>query len=191
MDQWIRSIVTTELPAGSVEEVSQKRGLPGRARAGEHQRRKFGGSSHQHRLEGTLEVTFVHQAIEVEIVHFECMICIFDSSSMMCNPIPSDPWVVPSIGPARFARPPRPGLDPSESGTGFEAGRWTRNHGFRELEAMLADRAPKCRRRLPPNVPLAQQRTGGVDVHRPAGRRHRGSARLLDNCRPLDPPASR
>ena len=180
-----------DVPAGSAEEVSQKRGLPGRTRAGEHHGRKFGGSSHQHRLQGTLDVTFVHQPIDMEIMHLECMISIFELSSMMCTPIPADPWVVRSIGPARFARRPRPGLDPSVPGTGFEAGRWTRNHGFRELEAMRADRAPECRRRLPPNVPLANQGATGIDLHRPAGWCYRGPARLFDDRRPLDSPARR
>ena len=80
-----------EVPAGSAEEVSQKLGLSGLRRAGKHRSRKFGGSSHQHRFQGTLEVTFVHQPIDMEVVHLECMSSIFESSSMMCTPIPADP----------------------------------------------------------------------------------------------------
>ena len=49
-----------DVPAGSAEEVAQKRGLPGLTRAGEHHGRKFGGGSRQHRLQRTLDVAVFH-----------------------------------------------------------------------------------------------------------------------------------
>ena len=87
-------------------------------RAGEHHGGKFGGGSYQHRLQGTLDVTFVHESIEVEIVHLECMISILESSSAMCEPTATDPQVVSPIVSDRCARLPRLGHDPSVSGTG-------------------------------------------------------------------------